>query len=224
MAATRALRIATDKEPGLVRVGLVARSPETATSVKSTLRRAGIHCSREFRSIGELSDSPGIRGLDALILQFETEEWCARDEISTARAAVGGTPIIAILGAGRGDEHGRALRCGLDGVVLGDQLETTLALTVRAVSAGLSCVPRRLRSELNRENLSSREKQILGLVVTGSSNAQIAARLYLAESTVKSHLSSAYEKLGVRSRKDAAALILDPRLGLDRGILAVTAA
>ena len=44
----------------------------------------------------------------------------------------------------------------------------------------------------------------------GSTNQEIAARLYLTESTVKSHLATAFEKLGVRSRKEAAALLLDP--------------
>ena len=69
--------------------------------------------------------------------------------------------------------------------------------------------------------LSSREKQILGLVVMGFSNGQIAQQLFLAESTVKSHLSSAFGKLGVRSRNEAASLIIDPERGLGMGILSI---
>ncbi len=46
--------------------------------------------------------------------------------------------------------------------------------------------------------------------MTGSTNALIARELGLAESTIKSHLSSAFAKLGVASRAEAAALILDP--------------
>jgi DNA-binding NarL/FixJ family response regulator len=67
--------------------------------------------------------------------------------------------------------------------------------------------------------LSTREKQILGLVVMGYMNSQIATTLFLAESTVKSHLSSAFGKLGVRSRNEAVSLILDPDRGLGMGIL-----
>ena len=66
--------------------------------------------------------------------------------------------------------------------------------------------------------LTNREKQILGLVVGGLTNAQIARELYLAESTVKSHLSSAFMKLGVSSRNEAVAVILDPVRGSTLGI------
>jgi DNA-binding NarL/FixJ family response regulator len=81
-----------------------------------------------------------------------------------------------------------------------------------------------MRARLQSESLSIREKQVLSMLVMGFTNAEIAAKLFLAESTVKSHLSSAYTKLGVRSRKDAATMILDPVAGLAPGILTITAA
>ena len=74
-----------------------------------------------------------------------------------------------------------------------------------------------------RPALSAREKQVLALVVMGYMNCEIAERLFLAQSTVKSHLGSAYAKLGVRSRHEAAELILDPVGGLSTGILALGA-
>jgi DNA-binding NarL/FixJ family response regulator len=46
-------------------------------------------------------------------------------------------------------------------------------------------------------------------VIAGLTNAQIAAKLFLAESTVKSHLSSIFTKFGVRSRKEVAAAFAD---------------
>jgi DNA-binding CsgD family transcriptional regulator len=80
-------------------------------------------------------------------------------------------------------------------------------------------VPQAHSREIEPPALSSREKQILGLVVMGYMNGQIAERLFLAESTIKSHLSSAFAKLGVRSRHEAVDLIVDPDGGLGLGIL-----
>jgi DNA-binding NarL/FixJ family response regulator len=108
----------------------------------------------------------------------------------------------------------RAIRAGADSLVLEDELEGGLALAVRAVAAGLSVVPTVLWSRGERLSFSHREREVLRLAVTGHTNAQIATTLFLAESTVKSHLSSAYRKLGAHGRKDAASLILDPNEGL----------
>jgi DNA-binding NarL/FixJ family response regulator len=55
--------------------------------------------------------------------------------------------------------------------------------------------------------LSYREKEVLELAAGGLTNSQIASRLFLAESTVKTHLSSAFRRLGVSSRREAAALM-----------------
>jgi DNA-binding NarL/FixJ family response regulator len=102
----------------------------------------------------------------------------------------------------------RALESGADGVVFESELEKALSITIRAVLAGQTAVPAARRHEVDRPTLSSREKQVLGMVVTGKSNKVIAGELFLAESTVKCHLSSAFSKLGVRSRNEAADLVL----------------
>jgi DNA-binding CsgD family transcriptional regulator len=108
----------------------------------------------------------------------------------------------------------RAIRAGADSVVLEAQIEKALAAAVRAVAAGLSAVPFRLRSAGDRPALSHREREVLRLAIAGNTNSEIAERLFLAQSTVKSHLSSAYRKLGACSRKEATSLVLDPDAGL----------
>jgi DNA-binding NarL/FixJ family response regulator len=129
--------------------------------------------------------------------------------------------VIAVCGSSAGRETRRAIDGVLDGLVLLGDLETALVPTVAAVLAGQTAVPRGLRTSLRREALSYREKQILGLVVRGHTNSEIGRRLYLAESTVKSHLSSSFSKLGVKSRSEAAAVILDPDGSLGASILAL---
>lgn len=123
----------------------------------------------------------------------------------------------------RADIH-RALEAGADGLVTHDRLETTLVPTVAAVSAGQIVLAGEFRNQVRKPLLSVREKQVLGMVVIGLSNGEVADTLFLSESTVKSHLSSAFAKLGVRSRNEAAALILDPDDGLGTGILAISGA
>ena len=114
-----------------------------------------------------------------------------------------------------------ALTAEAAGVVLADNLDQGLGPCLQAVQSGQICVPREHWRQIEPPALSPREKQILGLVVMGYMNGQIAEQLFVAESTVKSHLSSAFGKLGVRSRNEAVKLILDPERGLGMGILAL---
>lgn len=108
----------------------------------------------------------------------------------------------------------QALNAGAEAYVRVDEVEQSLAAAVWAVMAGFVCAPREVRRLVAKPTFSHREKEVLGLLVAGLTNAQIAAQLYLAQSTVKSHVASAFAKLGVRSRKDAATLLLDPAEGL----------
>ena len=113
----------------------------------------------------------------------------------------------------------RAVRAGAQSLVLEDQVERALVPAVRAVAAGLSVIPAALRNGGDSLLFSHREREVLRLAVSGHTNGEIATALFLAESTVKSHLSSAYRKLGAASRKDAASLLLDPDEGLAELVL-----
>jgi DNA-binding NarL/FixJ family response regulator len=130
-------------------------------------------------------------------------------------------PLVVVCAAIERWEIRAALMAGVTGVVLLEDLESALGPCTQAVRAGQICVPRANREQIDPPALSAREKQILGLVVMGYMNSEIAQRLFVAESTVKSHLSSVFGKLGVRSRNEAVSLILDPQRGLGMGILAL---
>jgi DNA-binding NarL/FixJ family response regulator len=131
------------------------------------------------------------------------------------------TPSVVVCAEIQRWEVRNALSAGAAGVVLYDELDAVLGACLQAVLAGQVCVPREHSQQIAPPALSSREKQILGLVVMGYMNGQIAEQLFVAESTVKSHLSSAFGKLGVRSRNEAVDLVLDPDRGLGMGILAL---
>ena len=108
----------------------------------------------------------------------------------------------------------QSLNAGADAYVPMGDVAHTLAAALVAVRAGLVCVPRSSRRAIVKPTFSHREKEVLDLLVAGLTNRQIAARLFLAESTVKTHVASAFSKLGVRSRKEAALVLLDPAEGL----------
>lgn len=158
---------------------------------------------------------------DAVVLAWERLTAGEADCVTAVRerlpaAGIVGTSAHATVRAIRDTLAG-----GADGFVMECELEACLAPTVRAVCSGQLVVPRTLRDQVAGPVLSAREKQVLGMVVMGFTNGEIAGKLHLAESTVKSHLSSIFGKLGARSRNEAAALVLDPEQGLGVGILAI---
>jgi DNA-binding NarL/FixJ family response regulator len=82
---------------------------------------------------------------------------------------------------------------------------------VEVVQKGELAAPRQLLRYLLHQNekpeigdLTARGREILEMVVEGLSNAQIAGRLYLSESTIKQHLGAVYKELGVHNRTEAA--------------------
>lgn len=111
------------------------------------------------------------------------------------------------------------LRAGAVGYLLKDAPSEKLVEAIRAAARGESflqpSVAAKVVAEFARlserrpaqpllEPLSDREREILAFVATGASNKEIAAALFIAEGTVKNHLTSILGKLGVRDRTQAA--------------------
>jgi DNA-binding NarL/FixJ family response regulator len=161
------------------------------------------------------------RKLDVLVLAVESLS-SGKAEIRRARDKHAAARLVLVVGQASPAEARQLLVDDVPGLVLEQHAQVALALATRAVSVGQVSYPAELMPTQLRKALSNREKQILGMVVMGFSNAEIAAQLYLSESTVKSHLYSAFATLGVRTRKQAVALILDPNAGFGPGILAIT--
>jgi len=153
--------------------------------------------------------------------QLRTVLVCDASHLTRGRPQGRSRCMVAVVPQGDIGEARRALAAGATGIVFAHEL-AALPATVAAVSEGQLVVPISLRTAITKPVLTTREKQILALVVLGFSNREIADQLFVAESTVKSHLFSAFRRLGVRTRREATALILDDKQGLGSGILAIT--
>ncbi len=115
------------------------------------------------------------------------------------------------------DDIERALRAGAKAYLLKDVSPQDLILCIREVHGGKTwvspAVAAKLATHMTRVQLTARELEVLKLIATGQSNKEIGRELAIAESTVKLHINSLFEKLHVTSRTEAM------RLGLERGLI-----
>lgn len=202
------------KDPCRARVGCppviaALADDELATKrIEAVLESDGLCVETRVLDVDDLGHGD-IPSPDVLVVAFGRGITERDHQMRRLRKSLPKTYLIAVMPEDSRRGVRRALEAGADGVVFENEVESTLTLTVRAVLAGQTAVPAAGRHEVDRPTLSGREKQVLGMVVTGKSNKAIAGELYLAESTVKCHLSSAFSKLGVRSRNEAADLVLE---------------
>ncbi|MET7073908.1 response regulator transcription factor [Trueperella pyogenes] len=132
------------------------------------------------------------------------------DGIEATRQIVAALPQVACLIVttfGRPGYLQRALDAGARGFVVKETPAEQLADMVRAVHAGQRVIDPALATEAlfsGANPLTEREREILRLALNGGTVADIAARVYLSEGTVRNHLSAAIGKMGVRTRAEAA--------------------
>jgi len=101
-----------------------------------------------------------------------------------------------------------AIQSGAKSYLLKDASIEEIAGVIRLVYSGENVLPavvaKRLEECSQRKQLSEREREVLEYLIKGRSNKEIAAKLYISEETVKSHLKSLFVKLQVRDRTEAA--------------------
>jgi DNA-binding NarL/FixJ family response regulator len=131
-----------------------------------------------------------------------------------------GQRVLILTTFGLDDYIIAALRAGASGFLLKDAPTQEVVDAVRAVAAGdavlapgvtrqlLDQVGRRLPAAVSRApaglaDLTEREREVLGMLAAGMSNAEISEALVLSEATVKTHVSRVLAKLGLRDRVQA---------------------
>ncbi len=132
--------------------------------------------------------------------------------------------IVILTGHAEIDLIRQCLASGADGVLLKDAEPDDLIMRLRHLAAGTRVIDPRvaeflagdlvnaLQGRTEQLSLSPRERAVLDLLAEGCSNRQIAARLFIAETTVKGYVAALLEKLGVDSRLQA--VIRATQLGL----------
>jgi DNA-binding NarL/FixJ family response regulator len=198
------LRLIIESDPDLTVVGEAADGQEA------------IHLTRALRPEVVVMDipMPGVDGLEATRRIVEEGE---------------DGPRVLILTTFELDEYVfGALRAGASGFLLKRSSPEVLIEGIKVVAAGegllAPSVTRRLIREFARqpdppaspaaplEMLTQREREVLALVGAGLSNGELAARLYISEATVKTHVKRILMKLGLRDRIQAVVLAYETGL------------
>jgi two-component system NarL family response regulator len=192
------IRILVAEDHLVARVGvstIVNMQPDMTVVAEASNGQQAVELFRKHRPDVTLLDlrMPGMGGVEAAA--------AIRAEFPTAR-------MIALTTYGGDEDIRRALAAGVLAYLTKDVLHDELLKAIRAVNEGHTYLPAvvaaALAAQLPRPDLSAREVQVLGLIVQGLPNKQIAYTLNIAEHTVKNHVKNILSKLGVQDRTQAA--------------------
>lgn len=201
------IRVLTVDDHPLLREGIAALikgEPDMKVVAESSDGEEAIKQFRLHRPDVTLMDlqMPSLDGTEAIRR--------IREEFPNAR--------IIVLSTYSGDVQVlKAIKAGARGYILKGHVHRELLDAIRTVHAGHKRLPPEVAAELAEhaadDALSSREIDVLRLIGAGNSNKQIADKLSIGETTVKSHITNILSKLGANDRAHAVTI------GLQRGII-----
>jgi two-component system, NarL family, response regulator DesR len=153
---------------------------------------------------------------DVALLDIEMPGLDGLEAAAALRAALPSCRVLILTTFGRPGYLWRAMASGVVGFLVKEAPAAELAVAIRRAMAGERIVDPSLAAAALSDGdspLTDREREVLAATARGESIAQIAGKLYLSEGTVRNYLSEAIQKLGARSRVEAA------RLAEERGWL-----
>jgi DNA-binding NarL/FixJ family response regulator len=167
---------------------------------------------------------PALRP-DVILMDVRMPDLDGITATARLRSSAAGSPVLVLTTFGEDEVLWGAIEAGAAGFVLKDSSAEDLIAAVRAVAGGgawfdAGVAPRVLeryrrvvapaaRDAAQLDLLTEREHDVLRLMARGATNAEIAASLYVAEATVKTHVGSIFTKLGVRDRPAAIVFAYD---------------
>ncbi len=166
------------------------------------LLQADIQVVAEIESANEVGPAVTATNCDVLLLDLQMDRWMMEDIPQLARL----TNVIVLTASESAENGVRALRLGAKGIVQKRFAIETLMMAVRSVAEGLVWMPPMVQTEFARQEstsgkeLTPRESEIVRYVASGLRNNEVAERLSITESTVKTHLNNIFQKLDVRDR------------------------
>ncbi|MDX3645760.1 response regulator transcription factor [Streptomyces sp. MB09-02B] len=168
---------------------------------------------------------------DVVLMDIRMPELNGIEATRQIVASDGGAKVLVLTTFDLDEYVYQALRAGASGFLLKDASARQLADGVRVVASGEALlapsVTKRLITEFSKlaqaprpsaatqlayGELTDRETEVLVLIAQGLSNSEIAERLVVAESTIKTHVSRILVKLGLRDRTQAAVFAYEARL------------
>jgi DNA-binding NarL/FixJ family response regulator len=206
-------------EPPL-RVVLADDQTLVRTGFRMILRSGGIEVVAEATNGSEAVDAVRRTRPDVVLMDVRMPQMDGLEATRRILTGTPGEPRVIILTTFDLDQYVyAALSAGASGFLLKDVTPEQLISAVRTVRSGdallAPTVTRRLVERFTQQgsqttaihrdlaSLTSREREVLGLVARGLSNAELADRLHLAETTVKTHVSRVLAKLQLRDRVQA---------------------
>lgn len=209
----------------LIRVLIADDHPIVRYALKGLIRSSG-----DMEVVGEAADGRealqmvGQLDPDVLLLDLKMPNMDGLSALQTMQNSTVRTKVIILTASEDKNEFVQAMKLGCNGIVLKQTNADLILKSIRKVNAGeiwldsftTAAVMRQFATNADggpqsgnikgreRSPLSTREREIVGLVAQGYKNKEMAEKMFISEQTVKNHLHNIFDKLGVSDRLELA--------------------